>query len=111
VTNIKALLIDFGGTLAYVDEQTGETYARGLWEATRKQGSYNGSFEMFEESWAKTLRQSSTGQTKNFRDLWRLIFKELKVHEKVSLMKNSMLSEEPKATNCSDSTKGSPKPC
>lgn len=84
--NIKALMIDFGDTLAYVDEPECMRYARELWETLQKQG-YGNSFEHFEESWAKTLRQSSKGQAKSFNDLWRLLFTELKTREDALLMK------------------------
>jgi putative hydrolase of the HAD superfamily len=84
--NVKALMIDFGDTLAYVNETRSKGYTGELWSAVRE-GGYNSSFSQFEELWGKTLRQSSKGQVKSFSALWRLLLTELSMHENATLMK------------------------
>lgn len=83
---IKALLIDFGDTLAYVDEEEDRGYTTLLWKALSRYG-YVGDFHAFKESWDKTLRESSKGLTNSYKSLWKSLLKELNMPEDLSLIR------------------------
>ncbi|UCD96881.1 MAG: HAD-IA family hydrolase [Candidatus Bathyarchaeota archaeon] len=74
--SIKAVLIDLGDTLAYIDEEEIESYRRSLLKVMQKHG-YQGSLEGFATEFDHVIRNSMKGEVSNLHEFWGVLVKTL----------------------------------
>ncbi len=80
------LLIDFGDTLAYIDEIGNKEYHEALF-LTAKESHYEGGFSKFRVVFDDILCNSMKGEFKNLKEFWERLIKRL------DLQKSSILIE------------------
>jgi len=80
----KGVLIDFGGTLAYLDEVEVKEYEEALVAALKKYG-YERRLEDVASVLADIYYKSSKGELKTSQDFWNLMLAKLKIPEQSGL--------------------------
>jgi putative hydrolase of the HAD superfamily len=74
--SIKAVLIDLGDTLAYIDEEEIDSYRRSLIDVMQRHG-YQGSLKAFATEFDHVIRNSMKGEVNNLHEFWRVLVKNL----------------------------------
>jgi HAD superfamily hydrolase (TIGR01509 family) len=82
--DIKGLLIDFGSTLAYLDDSKFRKYEAALVLAIKKFG-YKSHLEDLSEILASVYRESSRGELKTPQEFWSQMLRKLGIPEKPKL--------------------------
>jgi putative hydrolase of the HAD superfamily len=80
----KGVLIDFGGTLAYIDEVEFKEYEKALVAALKKNG-YERRLEDLASILAGIYLKSSKGELKTPKEFWNLMLAKLKIPEQSGL--------------------------
>lgn len=81
----KGVLIDFGGTLAYLDEAKFREYEAALVEALKKY-RYETKLEDLASGLTSVYMSDSKGELKTFREFWSLMLAKLKIPEQPKLV-------------------------
>jgi len=81
----KGVLIDFGGTLAYLDEVKNREYEAILVAKLKKLG-YETSLEDLASVLASIYANSTKGELKTLQEFWGLVLKKLKIPEQEELI-------------------------
>lgn len=81
----KGVLIDFGGTLAYVDEKTKTRYEKKLLSTVEKCG-YQRNLSDLTSNLADTYGNSTKGELKNLREFWDLFLRKLEIPRKTAIV-------------------------
>lgn len=75
----KGVLIDFGDTLAFIDEDGNRKYTEAILSVLRKFG-YQGSSDGFAVDFDEAIRNSTKGEVKNLHEFWNLLLENLGIH-------------------------------
>jgi len=81
----KGVLVDFGGTLAFLDEIENQQYETALLSVLRKYG-YEGPLNDLSSVLASIYFESTTGELKTFREFWILMLRKLGMREDPRLL-------------------------
>ena len=84
--NLKGVLIDFGYTLAYLNEENVRRYREELVSLITKYG-FKGTLDDLSSVLDSTYRNSTEGEVKTVYELWKVILKKLSISENSSLIK------------------------
>lgn len=84
--NLKGVLIDFGHTLAYLNEDNVRSYREELVSLFTKYG-FKGTLDDLSSVLDRTYRNSTEGEVKTVYELWKLILKNLGIPENSILIK------------------------
>jgi HAD superfamily hydrolase (TIGR01509 family) len=82
---LKGVLIDFGGTLAFLDELKNREYEAALVLALWKYG-YEGSLKDLSSVLASAYANSTKGELKTLREFWSLMLTKLRIPERAQLL-------------------------
>jgi putative hydrolase of the HAD superfamily len=81
----KGVLVDFGGTLAFLDEMKNQQYDTALLSVLRKYG-YTGPLEDLSSVLANIYLNSTTGELKTLQEFWSLMLRKLGMPEDPKLL-------------------------
>ncbi len=85
VLNLRGVLIDFGYTLAYLNEENVKRYREELVSILRKYG-YNKTLDDFVPILDSTYKSSTKGEVKDIYEFWKVLLKNLGIHERPILV-------------------------
>lgn len=83
--NLKGVLIDFGYTLAYLDEENVRRYRQDLFSILKKYG-YNKTLDDLVLVLDRTYRSSTKGEIKDIREFWVVLLENLGTPKKPPLI-------------------------
>ena len=83
--NFKAVLIDFGGTLAYLDEVENRRYEETL-VATLKKYGYERHLSEVDSVLASICVNSTKGELETLQEFWSLVLRKLRIPERPELI-------------------------
>ena len=84
--NFKGVLIDFGYTLAHINNENVRRYRESLFSILMKHG-YSKTLDDLALVLENTYRSSSEGKAKNIYEFWKLLLKNLEVFENITLIR------------------------
>jgi len=76
--NFKGVLVDFGDTLAHVDEEENRKYEEAIQSTTRKYG-YRGDLDDLSSSLSRLYWTSNRGKIPDLQSFWKLFLRDLGV--------------------------------
>ncbi|UCG37515.1 MAG: HAD family hydrolase, partial [Candidatus Bathyarchaeota archaeon] len=82
--DLKGVLVDFGDTLAHIDEENRTRYEEELLSTARKYG-YQKDLDNLTSVLHNTSRNSHKGEIKDYQEFWGLFLKSLGIPEKSAL--------------------------
>ncbi len=85
VLNLRGVLIDFGYTLAYLNEENVKRYREELVSILRKYG-YNKTLDDLVPILDTTYKNSTKGEVKDIYEFWRVLLKNLGIDERAILV-------------------------
>ncbi len=85
-SNLKSVLVDFGDTLAYLDETGNGEYHQAVWSVAKHFG-YKRDLRELKRTLEKAIRNSMKGEFKGMQEFWEHFAREL------NLQKDSTLTE------------------
>jgi HAD superfamily hydrolase (TIGR01509 family) len=85
--SIKGVLIDFGNTLAYVDEEGNRKYEQAILSILKRHGCKLRLPDV-DSTLAAFYGKSSRGEMKNIEEFWRIFIEKLNVPQKESLIRD-----------------------
>lgn len=83
--NLKGVLIDFGDTLAYIDEEGSRKYTEALLSILHE-FSYRGNFDDLASGFDAAIGNSMKGELKNLQEFWNLLLKNLGIRNKPEVL-------------------------
>jgi len=83
--NLRGVLIDFGYTLAYLNEENVRRYREELVSILRKHG-YNKTLDEFVSILDNTYRSTTKGEVKDIYGFWKVLSKNLGIRERPTLI-------------------------
>lgn len=83
--DLKGVLIDFGDTLAYIDEENRTEYKEGILAIAKRYG-YQKDLDDLASVLHNTYRNSHKGEIKDFHEFWGLFLKSLGIPKKSALI-------------------------
>jgi len=84
--SLKGFRIDFGYTLAYIDEEEDAKYRKGLVSVLKKHG-YNRSLDELSPLLDSAYRNSTRGEMKSVFEFWKLFLKSMDISQEPILIK------------------------
>jgi len=85
--DLKGVLIDFGDTLVYADEEAHRGYVEGLLSILRRYG-YQKNLKDLDSLLGNAYFNSSKGETKDFLEFWELLLKDLQLPREPALIED-----------------------
>jgi HAD superfamily hydrolase (TIGR01509 family) len=82
---LKGVLIDFGGTLAFLDEMKNREYEEALVSVLKKYG-YKGRLKDLSSALTSIYWNSTKGELKTLREFWSLMLRKLRIPERPELL-------------------------
>jgi len=76
--NLKGVLVDFGDTLAHIDEEENRKYEEAIQSTTRKYG-YRGDLDDLSSSLSRQYWRSNLGEIPDLQSFWKLLLRDLGV--------------------------------
>jgi HAD superfamily hydrolase (TIGR01549 family) len=82
---LEGVLIDFGDTLAYIDEEENQKYREAILSTMREHG-YEGDFKRLSHVFDDLIRNSMKGEFKNLLEFWQQLLHNLRISERSAML-------------------------